>query len=73
MGSSTGGGPGGSVTVTVVVADTWPNLFVAVRVYVVVCVGRTSELPFEETVPNSVMVTVWAFSTAQRSVEAWPR
>ena len=63
----------GVVTVTVAVAVTVPNLFVAVRVYVVVCVGWTSRVPANGTCPTvGAMLTLSAFSTCQTKVDVLP-
>lgn len=67
------GGGGGAVTVTVAVAVTVPKLFVAVKVYVAVCVGWTSCVPTSATWPTlGEMLVVVAFSTCQTNVEVPP-
>jgi hypothetical protein len=61
-----------TVTITDALTDL-PSLEVAVRVYVVVCVGETDVLPLNARVPlTPVMVTVAAPSVVQDNIEDSP-
>ena len=61
-----------TVTITDALTDL-PSLDVAVRVYVVVCVGETDVLPLNASVPlTPVMVTVAAPSVVHDNIEDSP-
>src|SRR5579871_2222627 len=66
-------GPCGFVTVTRAVADSVPPGPVAVKRYVVDCVGRTCCVPDTATLPNVSMVTEVAPVVDHSSVDACPR
>ena len=61
-----------TVTITAALTDL-PSLEVAVRVYVVVCVGETDVLPLNGRVPlTPLIVTVAALSVVQDNMEDSP-